>query len=123
MEISFAGHVTEQLPSASIFPSLDAAAGFFSLGATGYSAAYADGHYHGMELHSLDWTVSPLIIDEARSCFFDDRERFPAGSVEQDCALLMRGIEHEWHSRPDLYLSSARSSLTTHHAHTATNAA
>jgi hypothetical protein len=123
MEISFAGHITDQLPSASIFPSLDAAAGFFSLGATGYSATYSDGHYHGMELHSLNWTVSPLIIDEAQSCFFDDRERFPAGSAEQDCALLMRGIEHEWHSRPDLYLSSTRSSLTTHHAHNTTNAA
>lgn len=24
--------------------------------------------------------------------------------AELDCALLMRGIAHEWHSRPDLYL-------------------
>ena len=66
-----------------------------------------------MELHSLNWTVLPLIINEAQSCFFDDRGRFPAGSVELDCALLMRGIEHEWHSRPDLYLSSTAASLTT----------
>ena len=122
-EISFAGHITERLPSASIFPSLDAAAGFFSLGATGYSATGSDGHYHGMELHSLNWTVSPLIIDEAQSCFFDDRKRFPAGSAEQDCALLMRGIKHEWRSRPNLYLSATLSSLTTHYAPNTTNAA
>ena len=114
-EISFAGHVAEQLPPGSIFPSLDAAAGFFSLGATGYSATYSDGHYHGMELHSLNWTVSPLAIDEAQSCFFDDRQRFPSGSVALDCALLMRGIEHEWRTRPDLYLSPTRTSLTAHH--------
>jgi hypothetical protein len=105
--------MAERLPSSSIFPSLDAAAGFFCLGATGYSATRADGHYHGMELRSLNWTISPLAVDEAKSCFFDDRQRFPPGSVELDCALIMRGIEHEWHSRPDLYLSSARTSLTT----------
>jgi hypothetical protein len=112
-EIAFVGHVVGHLPATSIFPSLEAAAGFFSLGATGYSATQAEGHYHGMELHSLNWTISPLAIDEARSCFFDDRQRFPSGSVELDCALLMRGIEHEWHSRPDLYLSSTATYLTT----------
>lgn len=112
-EIAFAGHVAEELPPASIFPSLEAAAGFFSRGATGYSATCTDGHYHGMELHSLNWTVSPLAIDEAQSCFFDDQKRFPPGAAELDCALLMRGIEHEWRSRPDLYLSSTTSYLTT----------
>jgi hypothetical protein len=113
-EIAFAGHLTGQFPSASIFPSLEAAAGFFSLGATGYSATGTEGHYHGMELHSLNWSVSPLAIQEAQSCFFGDPKRFPPGSAELDCALLMRGIEHEWHSRPDLYLSSTASSLTAH---------
>jgi hypothetical protein len=112
-EISFTGHVTEELPPGSVFASLDAAAGFFSRGATGYSATHTTGHYHGMELHSINWAVSALAIDEAKSCFFDDRERFPAGAVELDCALLMRGIEHEWRSRPDLYLSSTRFELTT----------
>ena len=115
IEIVFAGHVTERLPPTSIFPSLAAAAGFFSLGATGYSATKTEGHYHGMELHSHNWTVSPLAIDEAKSCFFDDQQRFPPGSVKLDCALLMRGIEHEWRSRPDLYLSPTASDLTTQH--------
>ena len=113
-EISFAGRPAERLPATSIFPTLVAAAGFFSLGATGYSATAAAGHYHGMELHSLQWTVAPLEIDEARSSFFDDRQRFAAGTAELDCALLMRGIEHEWRSRPDLYLASGRTSLTRH---------
>ena len=115
-EIAFAGRVTTQLPPASIFPSLAVAAGFFSLGATGYSATREAGHYHGMELHSLDWTVSPLVTEAAQSCFFDDQQRFPPGSAQLDCALLMRGIEHEWHSRPDLYLSADCASLTTRRA-------
>ena len=112
-EIAFAGQVAERLPAASIFPSLAEAVGFFSLGATGYSATHAEGHYHGMELRCLDWSVVPLEVEEARSCFFDDRERFPSGTAEFDCALLMRGIAHEWHSRPDLYLASKGDSLTT----------
>lgn len=113
-EIAFKGHVAEQLPATSVFSSLKVAAGFFSLSATGYSATEVEGHYHGMELHSLNWTVAPLAIDEAQSCFFDDRRRFPAGSLTLDCALLMRGIDHEWRSRPDLYLSPSSHSLTTH---------
>jgi hypothetical protein len=112
-EVAFAGHVAEGLPAASIFPSLAEAVGFFSLGATGYSATHTEGRYHGMELRCLDWNIVPLAVDEARSCFFDDRERFPAGTEQIDCALLMRGIAHEWHSRPDLYLSAQGDSLTT----------
>ena len=27
---------------------------------------------------------------------------FPKGSIEFDCALLMRGIRHEWHGKSDL---------------------
>jgi hypothetical protein len=115
-EIAFTGHLSDQLPEASIFPTLKAAASFFSLGATGYSATNTDSHYQGMELYCLNWTVLPLSIDEAQSCFFDDRQRFPLGTAELDCALLMRGIKHEWHSRPDLYLSPTRSYLTKHHA-------
>lgn len=121
IEIAFVGRVVDQLPSTSIFPSLEAAAGFFSLGATGYSATKTPGHYHGMELCSLNWTVSALAIKEAQSCFFDDHDRFPPGSVKLDCALLMRGIEHEWHSRPDLFLSSTATYLTTRRQPRATN--
>lgn len=116
-EIAFAGHLTDRLPVTSIFPTLEAASGFFSLGATGYSATYSGDHYHGMELHSLNWIVSPLAIDEARSCYFDNRQQFPPGTAELDCALLMQGIEHEWRSRPDLYLSATGSYLTEHLQH------
>ncbi len=112
-EMAFAGRVADALPATSIFPSLDDAAGFFSLGATGYSATGTEGRYHGMELHSLNWSVTPLAIDEAQSCFFNDDKRFPPGSIELDCALLMRGIEHEWRSRSDLYLSDSATCLTT----------
>ncbi|MBB5037973.1 DUF2071 domain-containing protein [Prosthecobacter dejongeii] len=112
-EIAFRGSLAGALPAQSIFPSLAEAAGFFSLGATGYSATHSPGHYHGMELRSHDWTIAPLSVDSAQSCVFDDPQYFPAGSAEVDCALLMRGISHEWHSRPDLYLSVDGDSLTS----------
>jgi len=111
-EVAFAGRPAECLPSSSLFPTLDEAAGFFSLGATGYSATRRVGHYHGMDLHCLSWGIEPLEIEYARSSFFGDTSKFPKGSVELDCALLMRDIDHEWHSRPDLYLSREKTSLS-----------
>jgi hypothetical protein len=112
VEAAFVGETAEQIPSTSVFPNLAEATGFFSLGATGYSATHQSDHYHGMELRTLDWTIAPLQIHEAASCFFSDRNRFPEGSVELDCALLMKNVAHEWHSRPDLYLSKDRTFLT-----------
>jgi hypothetical protein len=102
-EVAFSGHVAATLPATSVFPSVQEAARFFALGATGYSATRDPRRFHGMELRCLDWTVQPLSIDEAHSRFFSDPEQFPLGSVELDCALLMTGVEHEWHSRPDLH--------------------
>lgn len=113
-ELAFSGRPAQALPSSSIFPSLAEAAGFFSMGATGYSATRREGHYHGMELKSLSWSIDPLDVVYARSCFFDDADRFPPGTVELDCALVMREVEHEWHSRPDLYAARAPGGLTKH---------
>lgn len=114
-EVAFSGHSAQELPSTSLFSTLDDAAGFFSLGATGYSATRQKGHYHGMDLKCLTWMIQPLNAINARSCFFDDAALFPPGSVNLDCALLMRDIDHEWHSRPDLYLSRDKLRLTTRH--------
>jgi hypothetical protein len=115
-EVAFAGRLSSTLPPDSVFPTLGAAAGFFSLGATGYSATNDPARFHGMELHSLNWSVAPLAVDEAHSAFFDATDRFPPGSAVLDCALLMRGIEHEWHSRPDLHVALDGLSFTTSRA-------
>ncbi len=39
--------------------------------------------------------------DHCLSTYFADDARFPRASVEPDCALLMRDIEHEWHEESD----------------------
>jgi hypothetical protein len=53
----------------------------------------------GLELRTLRWEVEPLEVETIRSSFFNDPGRFPPGSATFDCALLMRGVEHEWHER------------------------
>lgn len=111
-EARFRGRIRDSLPATSLFATVAEAASFFSLGATGYSATREEGHYHGMELRSLDWQVEPMDIEEAYTSFFSDSQRFPQGSVELDCALVMRNIAHEWHSRPDLYYDPQQKRLS-----------
>lgn len=106
-EVAFSGRRAQHTPATSLFATLEEAAGFFSLGATGYSATRRAGHYHGMDLRCLTWGIEPLEVEHARSRFFGHRDRFPPGTVELDCALLMLDVDHEWHSKPDLYLSEA----------------
>jgi len=45
-------------------------------------------------------------VERVESSFFEDKSRFPPGTVKFDCALLMRDIEHEWHSREPLVCSA-----------------
>jgi hypothetical protein len=111
-EASFSGHLAESLARTSRFQSTEEAASFFSLGATGYSVTREAHHYHGMELRSLSWKVEPMQVTSAHSSFFADTARFPKGSVELDCALVMRHVEHEWHSRPDLFFDRTKARLS-----------
>jgi hypothetical protein len=100
--LAVSGRVAESLPTTSIFDSLSGASAFFEAGALGYSATSDRARFQGMELRCQTWSVEPLAIDCVESSFFADESRFPKGSVEYDCALLMRGIAHEWHGKPDL---------------------
>lgn len=101
-ELAFAGRPTDALSPTSVFASLAEASEFFRRGAIGYSATPRVDLFHGIELDSLSWQVAPLAIDSARSSFFGDPQRFPPGSVDLDCALVMRDVPHRWRSHPDL---------------------
>ena len=91
-----------RLPATSAFGSLEEASDFFQAGSLGYSATADPRRFEGLELRCRAWRVEPLEIEEARSSFFDDRALFPQGSIELDCALLMRDVAHEWHGQSDL---------------------
>ena len=96
------GRVAPALPPTSAFGSLEEASAFFERGSLGYSITAKPGEFDGLELRSCTWRVQPLAVERVESTFFEDRALFPAGSVEFDGALLMRGIDHEWHGRGTL---------------------
>lgn len=109
--IAVRGQVARSLPPGSVFTSLWEASDFFQQGGLGYSPGRDLGGFEGMELRTHGWSVEPFDVDVVESSFFDDRARFPEGSIEFDCALLMRGTAHEWHPRPTLARGSGVPSL------------
>jgi hypothetical protein len=100
--VRVAGKLADSLPASSVFTSVAEASAFFEAGAVGYSATRTAGRYDGMELACREWHVEPLAVDTIESSFFQSVARFPPGAAEFDCALVMRGIDHEWHGREEL---------------------
>lgn len=105
--VTVEAHIASHLPEHSIFASLEEASEFFEQGSLGYSATNQAGKLDTLELRCRNWKVEPLQVTKAQSSFFDDPERFPSGSAELDCALLMRAIHHEWYVREPFYSSES----------------
>jgi len=98
------GCVASELPVASGFGTLAEASKFFEPGSLGYSVTGDAARLDGLTLKTKTWKVEALEVERVFSSYFADEKKFPKGSVDFDCALLMRDIEHEWHSAPDLYV-------------------
>jgi Uncharacterized conserved protein (COG2071) len=94
--------VSDAWPGDSVFDSLEGASSFYEAGSLGYSPSTSAGRFQGLELRCRNWRVEPLSIGAAKSSLFDEESLFPRGSIELDNGLLMRGVEHEWHSREDV---------------------
>jgi hypothetical protein len=92
------------------FSTFEEARDFFARGSCGFSCATDDKTLQGMQLITKEWLASPLQISTAESAFFHDTSKWPEGSVEIDCGLIMRNIEHEWQQLHDVP-SAAESSL------------
>lgn len=107
--VAVEARLAPDLPERSIFASLEEASAFFEHGALGYSDTNQPGILDTLELRCKRWRVEPLQVTRVQSTFFDDQKRFPPGSAELDCALLMRAIPHEWYVRePFSLLESER---------------
>lgn len=100
--VAVEGTAASELQSGSVFSSLEEVSDFFEKGSLGYSATLRAGTFDGLELRTFNWGLTPLEVERVESSFFENEELFPTGSIEFDCALLMRGIEHEWHGRESL---------------------
>jgi hypothetical protein len=100
--VNVAGQVASDLPVSSVFRSLDEASSFFRSGSTGYSNARRRDRYEGVELLTDRWSVAPFAAKVATTTFFGDPAVFPPGSVEFDCALLMRNVDCRFEALPAL---------------------
>ena len=101
-EVRIDATIAGAFPAGSVFGSLPSASAFFERGALGYSATSRPGAFDGLELRSLSWRLEPLAVNNVTSSFFEDRHLFPPGTVEFDCALLMRDTAHEWRAHDQL---------------------
>jgi hypothetical protein len=88
--------LSEKLQSSALFADATAASAFFEQGSVGWSPGTAPEKLEGVRLDTTAWRVEPGQVVSARSSFFDDTTRFPAGSAELDCALVMRRVPVSW---------------------------
>jgi len=104
VSVEIEGKIAKDLPSSSIFSSLSEASSYFEGGSLGYSVTREPDRLDGLKLETKEWRVEPLQVSRVFSSYFSDEKNFPVGSIEFDHALIMRNIEHEWHSADDLYV-------------------
>lgn len=96
-DVSFSAKFGQPWQPGSAFETLQEASGFFQQGGCGFSLTLSGNSVEGMELRTSQWSLSPLTVRLKKVSFFCDSSRFPEGSVEFDCGLLMRAVPHEWH--------------------------
>jgi hypothetical protein len=104
VQVEVAGRATAELPTTSIFRTVNEASAFFEPGSVGYSATASGRRLDGVVLKTHSWSVSPLAIERVSSTYFADETVFPAGTVTFDCALIMRNIAHEWQAGTPMYI-------------------
>lgn len=98
VSIRVAGDTTSDWPANSVFANLAAASQFYEAGSLGYSCSARPQQFDGLVLATRNWRVEPFELSRLESSFFTPANGFPAGSATLDHALIMRDIEHEWHS-------------------------
>ena len=90
--IALRAAVSPTLSPSSVFGSVGEAAEFFRPGTLGYSPLGSPSGLEPPEVRTIGWHVEALRPDLLESSYFDDRGRFPEGSVAFDSALLMRSV-------------------------------
>jgi uncharacterized protein YqjF (DUF2071 family) len=101
-DVSFSASVLEEWRATPSFATFDEASEFFRRGDCGFSCSLRGDELEGLQLKTLKWAMVPMQIESQQCAFYSDPQRFPAGSIEFDCGLLMRGLPHEWHQMTDI---------------------
>ncbi|GAA2031469.1 hypothetical protein GCM10009839_34220 [Catenulispora yoronensis] len=146
MSVAFNGTQTAAMPAGSVFTGADSASAFFhcasiahspsssSLGGDGSQpGAHADADHtaHASADHTAHttlrmvtppWRGIPVQAAYVQSSFFEDRSRFPPGTVEFDSAIAMHEVPARWEPMdpgldpgldPDLCSGPAHSALVS----------
>jgi hypothetical protein len=101
-DVRFAARKAQCWPKNSVFSKIAEASEFFRRGDSGFSCSLRGDAVEGLQLRTLRWEMQALEIEKQDCNFYNDASRFPAGSVNFDSALLMRGLPHEWHEIRDI---------------------
>jgi hypothetical protein len=105
VEVDVVARTDAQLSATSHFATVGEASAFFEGGGIGYSVTKSGNRLDGVVLKTDSWQVEPLAVERAYSTYFEDRERFPAGSICFDCGLMMRNVAHDWETAADMYVT------------------
>jgi hypothetical protein len=94
--VAVSARLTEGPMAGSVFTSVEEASSFFRCAPVGYAATPKPDSFDGVELGTCGWSMQSLLVDEARSSFFENRDHIPAGTAVLDSAFLMEGIDTSW---------------------------
>ena len=101
-DVCFSARVSGEWRQTDSFGSFEEVSEFFRKGDCGFSCSLRGGELEGLQLKTLKWAMVPMDVESQHCAFYSDSQRFPAGSIEFDCGLLMRGLPHEWHQITDI---------------------
>lgn len=101
-DVSFSAKYSTVWPGESVFPNLEEASEFFRHGDCGFSCSLQGHTVEGMQLRAFTWSPIVLEVGLSKCFFYSDVLRFPRGSVEFDCGLMLRAVPHEWHEIADV---------------------
>jgi hypothetical protein len=110
---SIIAHVSRNWPTDSVFSSTEEASAFFERAPIGYSPGRTPGQLQGLNLSCDTWRAEALDIQEVNSSFFDEEARFPPRTIALDSGLIMRDIEHEWHTCADMCVADEENQAAT----------
>jgi Uncharacterized conserved protein (COG2071) len=100
--VSFSARVAREWSATPGFHTFEEVSEFFRKGDCGFSCSLRGNELEGLQLKTLRWEMKPMEVETQRCAFYLDSSRFPQGSVEFDCGLLMQGLPHEWHQITDV---------------------
>jgi hypothetical protein len=105
-EVKFKGWETDNLPSSSVFNTMEEISRFFRGGSDGYSPTKKGNCLQGMCLVTHTWNMIPLHIETLDTTYFNNILQIPQHTVNVDSVVIMRDISHQWRTLSSINLGA-----------------